>query len=139
MTPRSKKPILLAIPLVLLASGLAFAFIPGIEIPSIGPDNKFIQIETVSDVNLANGSVTIEAKSLKDEWFLNWELEEERDGLKFEKTSTLQYRVNVSAERYFEPVEFSVFTVDSTVRYTITLNWDENAHSISLDESNITF
>lgn len=139
MTPRNKKPFLLAIPLVLLAGGLAIAFMPDVEIPNINPDKSILQIETIESIDLAKGPVKVEAQSLKNEWFLNWELAEEREGITITKVDSLVYRVQVSATGHFEPVELSVYTVDSSVRHSVILTWDAVAESISLDVESIIF
>lgn len=140
MTPRNKKPFLLAIPLVLLASGLAIAFFPGMKLPTTQPGKEYIPIETTTaTVNLTNGPAKIEALTLKNEYFLNWDLEEPREVVTITKIDSLQYRVEVSASGYFETVKLAVYTPDMATRYTISLTWDETAQSISLDQTNITF
>jgi len=139
MTQKKNKSILIALPLVLLASGLAIAFVPGIEIPDIHPVNNIIQMETTDTINLASGPVKVEAKTLKAEWFLNWELAEERETVSINKVDSLANRVEVKANQYFEPVELVVYTVDLSTRYSVILTWDEVGQSILLDETNITF
>lgn len=138
MSSRKKKNILLTlVPLVLVAGGI-FMLIRTEFNPGQGAARK-VSIEEVREVNLALGPTIIEAKTLKNEWFLNWDLLDVREEIKFDKVDNLQYRVLVQATGFFVPVDLTVWTADLMTSYTVTLIWDENVKAIDLSPGAVIF